>query len=131
MWAWAAPPDHLYFYSRRNLTLLLERHGFVVTDSSARDYYHRSIPQHFSLRRAMNLGRRVLGLRPLPYRYAYPRSLADHLLLAPYYLLYPLIRRSWNRSQGSELIVYARPGLTSRSAPDETDAGAESASSTS
>lgn len=130
-WAWAAPPDHLYFYNPTNLPLLLGRHGFTVTESFARDYYHRSIPQHFSLRRSVNLGRRVLGLEPRPNRYAYPTSIGDHLLLIPYYVLYPLIRRSWKRWGGSELIIYARPQLTASMLPAGTGAGEGSASSTS
>jgi hypothetical protein len=107
-WAWAAPPDHLYFYNRSNLALLLEKHGFAVNESFARDYYHRSIPQLFSLRRALNLLRRLSGMKPAPHEYAYPRTLRDHLLLTPYYLLYPFIRWSWKHSGGSELIVVAQ-----------------------
>jgi SAM-dependent methyltransferase len=107
-WAWGAPPDHLRFYNPVNLSLLLVKHGFSVAASFARDYHHRSIPQLYSLRRSLNLWRRLVGRRPKPYRYAYPRTPAEHLLLAPYYLLYPLIRRSWRRSAGSELVVLAR-----------------------
>jgi len=107
-WAWGAPPDHLYFYNQSNLSLLLERYGFSVTESFTRDYYHRSIPQMFSFRRALNAGRRLCGMKPVGYRYAYPATVRDHLLLAPYYLLYPLIRRSWKRSGGNELIVFAQ-----------------------
>jgi SAM-dependent methyltransferase len=119
-WAWAAPPDHLYFYNRANLSLLLEKHGFRVAEALTRDYYHRSIPQMYSLRRALNIGRRLLGKEPAPYRYAYPETVRDHLMLLPYYILYPLIRRSWRGSGGSELVIYARNG---------TGAGAGSASS--
>ena len=107
-WAWAVPPDHLYFYNRSNLSLLLEKHGFTVTESFAMDYYHRSIPQMYSLRRALNVGRTLCGLEPKPHNCAYPRTPGDHLLHAPYYLLYPLIRRSWKRWGGSELVVFAR-----------------------
>jgi SAM-dependent methyltransferase len=107
-WAWAAPPDHLYFYNQSNLSLLLAKHGFAVTESFAKDYYHRSIPQLFSLRRALNLCRRLCGMKPQPYRYAYPETLGDRFLLAPYYLLYPFIRRSWKISAGSELVVFAQ-----------------------
>lgn len=107
-WAWAVPPDHLYFYNQSNLSLLLEKHGFAVTESFAMDYYHRSIPQMFSLRRALNVCRTLCGLEPKAYKYAYPETPGDHLLLAPYYLLYPLIRRSWKRWGGSELVVFAR-----------------------
>ena len=107
-WPWGAPPDHLYFYNRSNLSLLLERHGFKVTDAFARDYYHRSIPQMFSLRRVLNVARKLCGLKPKAYRYAYPESAGDHLLLTPYYLLYPFIRRSWSHAGGNELIVMAR-----------------------
>jgi 2-polyprenyl-3-methyl-5-hydroxy-6-metoxy-1,4-benzoquinol methylase len=107
-WAWAAPPDHLYFYNQANLSLLLEKHGFSVTESFAKDYYHRSIPQMYSLRRALNVCRKLCGMKPQTYRYAYPETPGDHLLLAPYYLLYPLIRRSWRRSEGNELVVFAR-----------------------
>jgi 2-polyprenyl-3-methyl-5-hydroxy-6-metoxy-1,4-benzoquinol methylase len=107
-WAWAAPPDHLYFYNQSNLSLLLEKHGFSVTESFAKDYHHRSIPQMFSFRRALNVGRRLCGMEPESYKYAYPETPGDHLLLAPYYLLYPFIRRSWKRLGGSELIVFAR-----------------------
>ena len=107
-WAWGMPPDHLYFYNQSNLSLLLEKHGFAVTEGFAMDYYHRSIPQMFSLRRALNVGRNLCGLEPKPYKYAYPETPADHLLLAPYYLLYPIIRRSWKRGEGSELVVFAR-----------------------
>lgn len=107
-WAWGAPPDHLYFYNRSNLSLLLEKHGFTVTESFAKDYYHRSIHQMFSLRRVLNVCRRLGGMDPQPYTYAYPETPGDHLLLAPYYLLYPFIRRSWKRSRGSELVVFAR-----------------------
>jgi 2-polyprenyl-3-methyl-5-hydroxy-6-metoxy-1,4-benzoquinol methylase len=107
-WAWAAPPDHLYFYNQSNLSLLLEKHGFSVTESFTMDYYHRSIPQMFSFRRALNVGRRLCGMKPRLPKYAYPETLGDHLLLAPYYLLYPLIRRSWKRSGGNELIVFAQ-----------------------
>ena len=77
--------------------------------SFARDYHHRSIPQLYSLRRPLNLCRRLLGRRPKPYRYEYPRTPAEHLMLAPYYLLYPLIRRSWRHAAGSELVVIAQP----------------------
>jgi SAM-dependent methyltransferase len=107
-WSWAIPPDHLYFYTSENLSRLLERHGFTVTEAFARDYYHRSIPQMFSLRRAANVVRRLFGLTPLPHRYTYPSTPADHLMLAPYYVLYPVIRWSWARSAGSELVVVAR-----------------------
>jgi SAM-dependent methyltransferase len=107
-WAWAAPPDHLYFYNQSNLALLLERHGFSVIESFAKDYYHRSIPQMFSFRRVLNFCRRLCGLKPRLYKYAYPDTPGDHLLLAPYYLLYPFIRWSWKRSGGSELVVFAR-----------------------
>ena len=107
-WSWGAPPDHLHFYNPGNLSLLLARHGFVVTTSFARDYHHRSIPQLYSLRRLQNLCRRLAGRRPKPYRYAYPRTPGEHLMLAPYYLLYPIIRRSWRRAAGSELLVVAR-----------------------
>jgi 2-polyprenyl-3-methyl-5-hydroxy-6-metoxy-1,4-benzoquinol methylase len=107
-WSWAVPPDHLYFYNRLNLSLLLEKHGLAVTESVAMDYYHRSIPQMFSLRRALNVCRTLCGLERKPYKYAYPETLGDHLILAPYYLLYPLIRRSWKRWGGSELVVFAR-----------------------
>jgi SAM-dependent methyltransferase len=107
-WAWGAPPDHLYFYNPANLSLLLEKHGFTVTEVFARDYYHRSIPQMYSFRRVQNVWRRLRGREPKPYNYAYPETLGDHLLLAPYYLLYPLVRRSWDRLGGSELVVYAR-----------------------
>jgi SAM-dependent methyltransferase len=119
-WAWAAPPDHLYFYNRANLSLLVEKHGFRVIEAITGDYYHRSIPQMYSFRRALNLGRKLVGKAPKPQRYAYPETVSDHLLLLPYYLLYPLIRRSWVRSGGSELVMYARNGTT---------AGAGSASS--
>jgi 2-polyprenyl-3-methyl-5-hydroxy-6-metoxy-1,4-benzoquinol methylase len=108
-WAWGAPPDHLYFYNHLNLSLLLEKHGYSVIEAFARDYYHRSIPQMFSFRRALNFARRLTGMAPEPYNYAYPRTVADYLLLAPYYLLYPFIRRSWKHLEGSELIVFARP----------------------
>jgi SAM-dependent methyltransferase len=107
-WGWAAPPDHLYFYNQSNLALLLQKHGFSVTESFTKDYYHRSIPQMFSFRRVLNVFRKLRGMKPQLYKYAYPETPADHLLLAPYYLLYPLIRRSWNRSGGSELVVFAR-----------------------
>jgi SAM-dependent methyltransferase len=130
-WAWAAPPDHLYFYNRANLSLLLERHGFAVVEAFARDYHHRSIPQHFSLRRALNIGRRLLRMRPQSYRYAYPSTVGDHLLLAPYYFLYPLIRHSWRHSGGSELIVYARPRVSALAYLAETAVDAARASSTS
>jgi SAM-dependent methyltransferase len=109
-WPWAAPPDHLYYYNQSNLALLLEKHGFAVTESFARDYYHRSIPQMFSFGRVLNVGRRLFGLKPKPYTYAYPETPGDYLFLAPYYLLYPIIRRSWDRVGGSELIVFARRG---------------------
>jgi SAM-dependent methyltransferase len=127
-WGWAAPPDHLYFYNRANLSLLLERHGFAVAEAFARDYHHRSIPQHYSLRRALNVGRRLLRMRPRPYRYAYPRTVGDHLLLAPYYLLYPVIRHSWRHWGGSELIVYARPQVRAPAALVGTAVAAASAS---
>ncbi len=109
-WAWAAPPDHLYFYNGANLSLLLEKHGFRVVESLTRDYYHRSIPQMFSFRRALNIGRKLLGKPPVPQEYIYPETFRDHLLLLPYYLLYPLIRLSWRRSGGSELVIFARTG---------------------
>jgi 2-polyprenyl-3-methyl-5-hydroxy-6-metoxy-1,4-benzoquinol methylase len=107
-WAWAAPPDHLYFYNQSNLFLLLEKHGFSVTEAFTKDYYHRSIPQMFSFQRALNVCRRLCRMKPRSYKYAYPETPGDHLLLAPYYLLYPFIRRSWKRSGGSELIVFAQ-----------------------
>jgi 2-polyprenyl-3-methyl-5-hydroxy-6-metoxy-1,4-benzoquinol methylase len=107
-WAWARPPDHLYFYNQSNLSRLLEKHGFTVAESFARDYYHRSIPQMFSLRRALNVGRTLCGLEPQPYNYGYPETAGEHFLLAPYYLLYPLIRRSWKHGGGSELVVFVR-----------------------
>lgn len=107
-WAWGAPPDHLYFYNQSNLCLLLEKHGFAVAEAFTRDYYHRSIPQMFSFRRALNVCRRLCGMTPRLQKYAYPETLGDHLLLAPYYLLYPFIRRSWTHSGGNELIVFAR-----------------------
>lgn len=108
-WSWGQPPEHLFHYSPHNLGLLLERHGFMVVEREARDFMHRSIPQLFSLRRPLNIMRRAAGLKAKPFRYTYPRTVGDHLLLAPYHLLSPWIRRSWTKEGGSEIVIFARP----------------------
>lgn len=108
-WSWGQPPEHLFHYSPHNLGLLLERHGFAVAEREARDFMHRSIPQLFSLRRPLNMLRKVAGLKAKPFHYAYPRTPGDHLLLAPYHLLSPWIRRSWKQERGSEIVIFARP----------------------
>lgn len=107
-WAWAAPPDHLYFYNPVNLPLLLKRSGFDIEEVSSADYYHRSIPQLYSLRRILNIFRKLSGMKPKPYRYVYPENIGDYLLRLPYYIFYPFIRSAAKRNKGSELIIFAR-----------------------
>jgi SAM-dependent methyltransferase len=107
LWAWAAAPDHLYFYNPTNLQLLLKRYGFQIHEVSAKDYHHRSIPQLYSFRRIFNIFRKLVGMKPKPFKYKYPESIGDYLVLLPYFILYPFVRLIASKKRGNELIIFA------------------------
>lgn len=105
-WPWACPPDHLYYYNRKSLTLYLQNRGFEVLESYTGDYYFRSIFQLYSLIPLSNFIRKRLGLKAKPFPYRYP-SLADVITLLPYWMLWPLLK-IMGEDAGNELTVIAK-----------------------
>ncbi len=106
-WPWACPPDHLYFYNKKNLIAFLERNAFEVLESFTGDYYFRSVYQMYSFIPYTNILRKLIGLKPKGYPYRYPRSLGDILNLLPYWFLFPFLKLMGS-NVGNELTVIAR-----------------------
>lgn len=103
-WAWATPPDHLFYYNLKSLTSIIEKHGFHVVDSSIGDYYFRSVYQMYSLMPIINFIRKRLGKKPKSNPYTYPNSLFSIFVLLPYWFAYPILKLM--KQSGNELTVY-------------------------
>ena len=112
-WPWTCPPLHLYYYQKGSLARLLQKFNLSVLETSARDYFFRSIYQFYSFAGITNLlsgflrRHTRLAVRPKEHSYSYPRTIGDFANLAPYVLFYPVIKLANYFLGGSELVVVA------------------------
>jgi len=112
-WDWVSPPLHLYYYNRKNLSLLFQKKGFKEVETWTGDYFFHSIPQFyltdkviFRLKQISNKYLKTnftINYRNKKPSYMYPGSFSEILKLIPYYFLYPVIKISGILLLGSEM----------------------------
>ncbi len=107
-YGWTNPPEHLFFYTQKSISHLMNRMGFNVEELWTNDYYHRSIHQFYSLRKVFNKYQSVKGKPQKTHSYSYPNNLGTILILLPYWFVYPIVKiGNLFFDAGNELILVA------------------------
>ncbi|MHC2995273.1 MAG: class I SAM-dependent methyltransferase [Candidatus Atribacteria bacterium] len=113
-WNWTCPPDHLYYYNKEALIMLLNKYDLKILQSWTGDYFFRSIYQFYSFDNLINKLKRFsnkyinTNCTIKNHSYKYPRNFVDIFTLMPYWFLFPIIILLNKFNLGSELIVIVR-----------------------
>jgi 2-polyprenyl-3-methyl-5-hydroxy-6-metoxy-1,4-benzoquinol methylase len=112
-WNAYAPPFHLFFFTPKSISYMLETAGFAIKSIESFSSYRR-IGRMYTLDKYLThfirFSNKVFKTNiPLPKPFdTYPEGIIDHIRLLPFYIINCFAKISDSKNYGEELVVIAK-----------------------